>query len=83
MKHYSVYVIQSEFNGSFYVGMAQDIQERLREHNAGKSSYTKSFVPWKLIYSEEIGEAPLARKREKYLKSTTGKNFLRKQGVIN
>jgi putative endonuclease len=83
MKHYSVYVIQSEFNRSFYVGMAQDVQERLKEHNAGKSTYTKSFIPWKLIYSEEVGEAPLARKREKYLKSTAGKNFLRKQGVID
>jgi putative endonuclease len=82
MKHYFVYLIQSELNGSFYVGMSQDIEARLKEHNAGKSTYTKSFVPWKLIYSEEIGEAPLARKREKYLKSTAGKNFLRKQGVI-
>jgi putative endonuclease len=63
--------------------MAQDVQERLKEHNAGKSTYTKSFIPWKLIYSEEVGEAPLARKREKYLKSTAGKNFLRKQGVID
>ncbi|WP_341903007.1 GIY-YIG nuclease family protein [Fluviicola taffensis] len=83
MKHYSVYVIQSEFNGSFYVGMALDVQERLKEHNAGKSTYTKSFIPWKLIYSEEVGEAPLARQREKYLKSTAGKNFLRKQGIID
>ncbi len=82
MKHYSVYVIQSELNGSFYVGMAQEVEARLKEHNSGKSAYTKSFVPWKLVYSEEVGETSLARKREKYLKSTAGKNFLRKQGVI-
>lgn len=83
MKHYSVYVIQSEVNGSFYVGMAQDIAVRLKEHNDRKSTYTKSFVPWRLIYFEEVGETSLARKREKYLKSTAGKNFLRKQGVID
>jgi putative endonuclease len=82
MKVYFVYLIQSEHNGSFYVGMAQDVQARLIQHNAGKSTYTKSFVPWKLVYSEEVGEAPLARKREKYLKTTVGKNFLRKKGLI-
>ena len=82
MKIYSVYVIQSELNQSYYVGMAIDVHTRLKEHNAGKSTYTKAFIPWRLLYSEEIGEASLARKREKYLKSTAGKNFLRKNKII-
>ena len=82
MKIYFVYIIQSESNQSYYVGMAMDVHARLKEHNAGKSTYTKTFMPWKLIYAEEIGEAIEARKREKYLKSTAGKNFLRKNGII-
>ncbi len=82
MTKYSVYLIQSELNQSYYVGMAIDVHLRLKEHNAGKSKYTKAFMPWRLIYFEEIGDASEARKREKYLKSTAGKNFLRKNGII-
>jgi hypothetical protein len=39
-------------------------------------------MPYRLVYQEGPFETLEARKREKYLKSTAGKNFLRKQGVI-
>jgi hypothetical protein len=39
-------------------------------------------MPYELIYQEGPYETAEARKREKYLKSTAGKNFLRKIGVI-
>jgi hypothetical protein len=34
-----------------------------------------------LVYQEGPFETLEARKREKYLKSTAGKNYLRKQGI--
>ena len=63
--------------------MAQDVQSRLNEHNSGKSKFTSSYRPWVLVYSEEVGSTQEARKREKYYKSTAGKNFLRKQGLLD
>ncbi len=78
-----VYVIQSEKNESLYVGMTKEISNRLKEHNAGKSKYTKSYCPWKIVYEEEVPNWELGRKREKYLKSTAGKNWLRKEGIIS
>jgi putative endonuclease len=69
-------------DGTTYVGMAKDIAARLEEHNRGKSKYTKAHMPYELVYQEGPYETLDARKREKYLKSTAGKNYLRKIGVI-
>ena len=48
-----VYALQSLEFDQFYVGMTKDVEIRLKEHNAGKSKYTKSYRPWKLVYKEE------------------------------
>ncbi len=80
---YFVYVLESvSFPHKYYVGMSKDVSLRLKEHNRGKSKYTKSFMPWRLIYEEFAGDSIAARKLEKYYKSTAGKNKLRKKGVI-
>lgn len=73
-----VYVIQSEIDATYYVGMSQNVQERLHQHNAGKSKYTSGHRPWKLIYMEEAGTSLDARRREKYFKSAAGKKHLLK-----
>lgn len=73
-----VYVLQSEIDSTFYVGMSMNVQDRLREHNGGKSKYTSGHRPWKLIYYEEVGTSVNARKREKYFKSAAGKKHLQK-----
>jgi putative endonuclease len=73
----TVYAILSEVNGNIYVGMAIDADERLKEHNAGKSTYTKRYRPWKTIYREMQENWVSARKREKYFKSGIGKEFLK------
>jgi putative endonuclease len=65
-----------------YVGQTDNIQRRLAEHNSGKSKYTQTYAPWKIIYLEEYHNRTDARTREKYLKSTAGKNILRKNGII-
>jgi predicted GIY-YIG superfamily endonuclease len=79
---YYVYFLRSERDGTTYVGMATDVLSRLRDHNRGKSSYTRGHMPYECLYQEGPYESVEARKREKYLKSTAGKNFLRKMGVI-
>ena len=74
---YFVYAIKSAKDGRIYVGMCADIEVRLKEHNSGKTKSTKGFKPWKLIYNEEAINRIEARKREKYLKSGVGKEFLK------
>lgn len=61
-----------------YVGSTGDISKRLNEHNSGKSKFTKSGLPWKLIYSESFSTNSEARSRELFLKSGVGRKFLDK-----
>ena len=72
-----VYALVSEVNGAIYVGMAKDAEKRLKEHNSGKSKYTKGFRPWRKFYTEYAPDWGAARVREKYLKSGIGKEYLK------
>lgn len=62
-----------------YVGMSTDVCRRLQEHNSGRSKYTSGHVPWVLIYTEECKSSAEARAREKYLKTSSGKRYLKKR----
>jgi putative endonuclease len=72
-----VYVIRSEKDGRFYVGMCMDLARRIREHNAGKRFSTKGYCPWKLFFAEEFPTRAAAREREKSLKGGAGKEFIK------
>jgi predicted GIY-YIG superfamily endonuclease len=74
----TVYVIESLLDGIWYTGMALYAENRLKEHNAGKNRFTKGHRPWKIIYTEQHPDWEVARKREKYLKSSAGKTWLKK-----
>jgi predicted GIY-YIG superfamily endonuclease len=73
-----VYALKSDSTTKLYVGMTTDIKQRLKEHNSGKSKFTSAFVPWIVIYQEEVADFKQGRIREKYLKSTAGKKFIKK-----
>jgi putative endonuclease len=75
---YFVYVLRSKKDRSHYIGISQSPEDRLKEHNFGDSKYTKGHRPYELIYREEYASRLLARSREKYLKSGTGRRFLNK-----
>lgn len=74
-----VYLLQSELNHLFYVGFSENPQERLVAHNSGGNPSTKAGRPWKLIYLEGYLDKKDALGREKFLKSGSGKTYLKKQ----
>jgi predicted GIY-YIG superfamily endonuclease len=74
-----VYVIESLSDQIWYTGMAKIVDNRLKEHNSGKNRFTKGHGPWRLIYTEDHPDWSAARVREKYLKTSSGKTWLRKQ----
>ena len=76
--NYFVYVLQSEVDGRLYKGQTFNIENRLKEHNSGKTKSTKGFTPWKLIYFEEFASREEAVFREKYFKTGSGREFLKK-----
>ena len=75
---YWVYIIQSDFDQSFYIGFTSNIEQRLSYHNSGKSRYTSRKMPWKLVYSEKYQTRSEAIKREKFLKKQRNRNFYKR-----
>ena len=74
---YYVYAISSENKNYIYVGLTDNIQRRVHQHNSGYEQTTKPYLPFKLIYTEEFATREEARKREKYFKSGAGKKRLK------
>ena len=74
-----LYVLWSEKLSKRYVGYTSDLTKRLQEHNQGGSKFTKSGIPWKIIYSEEFSSKTDAIKREAFLKSGVGRKWLDEQ----
>ncbi|MEW6703010.1 MAG: GIY-YIG nuclease family protein [Bacteroidota bacterium] len=74
---FTVYAIKSIEKNYIYVGLTSNLEERLKRHNKGHERTTKPYRPYKLIYSEILENRITARLREKYLKSGSGKEFLK------
>ena len=77
-----VYVLRSLTTGKYYMGQAQDIHQRLNDHNQGRNKSTAPGVPWELFWSAEMGSRSSAMALERKLKNLTSevrfKRFLDK-----
>ena len=60
-----------------YTGVTNDLRKRFRQHNSGKSTWTKKDMPWTLAYYEACLNQDDAKSREKYLKSGMGKRYIK------
>ena len=67
MSTFTVYILQNP-EGKFYIGQTNDLEDRLRRHNEGRTRYTKGKGPWQLVYKEEYEIRGEAMIREKQLK---------------
>ncbi len=75
---YHVYAIKSQIKNYIYVGLTANLEDRLHRHQSGYEKTTKPHRPYELIYSKEFATRVEARNHEKYLKSGSGKEFLKK-----
>ncbi len=74
---FTVYAIKSNNRNYIYVGMTNNLERRLKEHNQHENKSTKAYAPFTLIYFEVFDSRSAARVKEKYLKSGIGKAFLK------
>ena len=74
-----VYILESEDDEHFYVGMTADLRKRLAKHNAGEVPHTSKFKPWRLKTYVAFSDERQASEFEKYLKSGSGRAFARKR----
>lgn len=61
---FTVYAISSILKKNYiYVGLTSHLNERLRRHNKGYEKTTRSYAPFRLIYTEEVSTRQEARVR--------------------
>ena len=81
-----VYILRCA-DGSLYTGWTNDLEKRVKTHNAGKGAkYTKTRLPVELVYYEEYEEKGEALSRElsiKKLKKTAKEKLILKQYIDN
>ena len=76
---YYVYILQSEsFEDKFYTGFTTDLNKRLAKHNNGEVTHTSKFKPWKIRNTISFPNKNKALAFEKYLKSHSGRAFVKK-----
>jgi len=75
---YFVYILFSIRFKKTYVGISNDIVRRLEEHNRGYSLYTNRYKPWIVIYKEKCENRIIARAKERYFKSSSGRRWMRR-----
>jgi putative endonuclease len=72
-----MYILKSTIDNRFYVGYTIDLKKRLDSHNQGKVYSTKNRRPFDLIYYEFCLNKNDALHREKYLKTSWGKRYIK------
>ena len=76
---YYVYLLRSiNFPNQIYIGLTDHIADRLKVHNAGRSIHTSKYVPWTVETLIGFDNKLKAAAFEKYLKSGSGKSFLKR-----
>jgi predicted GIY-YIG superfamily endonuclease len=74
-----VYLIESVHQRTqHYVGLTHDLKQRLADHKEGRSPHTRKFKPWRLVAYTAFADEQTAQAFEKYLKSGSGKTFLKR-----
>jgi predicted GIY-YIG superfamily endonuclease len=80
MSFHYVYILESVANRDhFYVGLTDDLHERLRKDNAGEVAHTSKFKPWAVKTAIAFRDRERAAAFERYLKSGSGRAFARKR----
>lgn len=74
---YYVYVIYSGKIKRFYTGCTENLYKRLKHHNLGLNRWSKRGMPWKIVYFEKYKTKTEVLKRERYLKTGKGREFIK------
>jgi predicted GIY-YIG superfamily endonuclease len=79
---YYVYILLCN-DGLPYIGCTNDLKDRINRHQKGQVPATKDRLPIELISYLAFSNKYNAFNFEKYLKSGSGRAFLKKHNLIN
>ena len=70
---YYVYALRSKNSRNLFVGSTQNVEQRLKQHNAGIVRLTAGKGPFTVVYTEEHPRKQDAFDKERYYRSPKGK----------
>ena len=76
-QRYYVYVLRSLKDKQLYVGFTKNLVARVEAHTDGLVPSTRSRLPLELVYWEGCLNQTDSTHREKYLKTTWGKRYVK------
>ena len=74
--HY-VYILFSVERKRLYKGSTSDLKKRVKQHNLGEVSSTRSGIPWRLVYYQAFLSKTDALREELFLKTGKGKERIK------
>jgi putative endonuclease len=74
---YYVYVLSSIKRKYIYVGLTNNLERRFAQHQLGREKTTSPYKPFEILITEVYLTRKDARKREVYLKSGAGKEWIK------
>ena len=76
------YILKSTAHTKIYIGQTSNLERRIWAHENGLSPWSKKWGPWVLVHSEEFVTRSEAMAREKFLKTGTGRDWI-KNNITN
>ncbi|HEX3720342.1 MAG TPA: GIY-YIG nuclease family protein [Verrucomicrobiae bacterium] len=75
-----VYILENAKTPShFYVGVTNNLKERLARHNAAENPSTANLRPWRIKTAIAFTDRLKAARFERYLKTASGRAFVKKR----
>jgi putative endonuclease len=79
-----VYILYSSKYKIHYTGFTSNLIARFKSHNEyGTKGFTRKYRPWKVIHVEFFNDKKEALKREEFLKSGQGRDYVKLLPKIN
>jgi putative endonuclease len=76
---YYTYILWNSITQRYYIGYTPDLRSRLKTHFTGKVKSTKSDPHYVLKWYCSFPDKDMALKMERYLKSGSGRAFMKKR----
>ncbi|OGF47755.1 MAG: hypothetical protein A2231_10835 [Candidatus Firestonebacteria bacterium RIFOXYA2_FULL_40_8] len=72
-----LYILLNETNTRTYTGVTDNIERRLRQHNAGRVKSSKPYRPYRVFYTEVFETLSEAVQMETYYKTSAGRKKIK------